>query len=303
MRARPAGGETLREEMPARIFVSIVVCLLFGAPAFASSLVARDATDVKLEVNRKGQALITYRRGGTTERVLAWGAVDGQGLMRLDYSGGYRAFGRPVWKTFADASRAYDGPPLPWLVVARTAPDGSHWALQAWQRKLPNFGAEPQGPLQRALELHVSHWRGELPKLEVWTDWVFHGRYEHVFGRLTYKGQPVFGFGNTPAGNPTDPYGRNLYLDTFNSAYGPGWERENSFLTHRPRGNFCYGFYPHGGVPGTGERYRITVLGPGAAPIVVWEGPSPGPYDPAKDVELNAIAAQVAGDDPRCQRP
>jgi hypothetical protein len=218
--------------------------------------------------------------------------------MRLDYSGG-----RGAWKTFVDEARPYTGPPLPWLVRAVQAPDGSYWALQAWQRKLPNKGAKPTTAIQRAFELHLSHWRGELPVLEVWTDWVFHGRFKHLFGRYLYKGQPVFGFGNTPAGVPTDPYGRNLYLDTFGSAYGPGWKRENSFLTHSPRGTFCYGFYRHGSVSGDGSRYRITVQGPGVTPVITWEGADPGPYDPTRDAELNAVQREIVGDDPRCQTP
>jgi len=41
---------------------------------------------------------------------------------------------------------------------------------------------------------------------------------------------------------PLDSYGRNVFVDTFGSAYGPGWKRENSFLTHGPGGAFCYGF-------------------------------------------------------------
>lgn len=288
-----------------RRFLCAAVALLAlasAAPAFGSTLVARDATGVRLEIDRKGRALVTYRSGGRLHRVLAWGAVNEQLTMRLDYAGGYGAFGTPVWKRFKDASRSYDGPPLPWLVVARKAPDGSYWALQAWQRALPNQGKEPDSRQRRAWELRLSHWRGELPQLEVWTDWVMRGRYRHLFGRYTYRGKPVYGYRNTPGGRPLDKLSRNVYLDTFDSPYGPGWRRENSFLTHRPRGNFCYGFYPRGGVPGVGTRYRITVIGPGVAPDVSWEGPDPGPYDAARDEELNRIGREVAGDDPRCQK-
>jgi len=279
-----------------------LACLASAGAASSSVLVARDATKVRVEVNRKGQALVTYRANGRVRRVLAFGAVNGQVSMSLDYSGGHRTQGRPVWKNFADASRAYAGPSLPWFVLGRTARDGSHWTLQAWQRGLPNKGAAPRDSTDRALELRLSHWRGETPKLEVWVDWVMRGRYHHLFGRLTYRGKPVYGFANTSSGRPLDRYGRNLYLDTLNSPYGPGWERENSFLTHRPRGNFCYGFYPRGGVPGAGERYRITVAGPGAAPDASWEGPAPGPYDPALDAQMNELGGQVAGDDRRCQK-
>ena len=65
--------------------------------------------------------------------------------------------------------------------------------------------------------------------------------------------------------------------------YGPGWRRENSFVSHNPTGVFCYGFYPFdptkGGYkhpagwtakrgPGTGEKYRLTASGPGVTPNV-----------------------------------
>lgn len=279
-----------------------LACLAWAGVASSSVLVARDATNVRLEVNRKGQALVEYRANGRLNHVLAFGAINDQISMRLDYSGGYGTHGRPVWKTFADASRPYTGPPLPWFVLGRTAPDGSHWALQAWQRGLPNQGAAPRDRTDGAWELRLSHWRGAAPKLEVWVDWVMRGRYEHLFGRFTYRGKPVYGFANTSSGRPLDRYSRNIYVDTLDSPYGPGWERENSFLTHRPRGNFCYGFYPRGAVPGVGGRYRITVIGPGATPDAFWEGPAPGPYDPAHDAQMNDLGRQVAGDDPRCQK-
>ena len=75
--------------------------------------------------------------------------------------------------------------------------------------------------------------------------------------------------------------------------YGPGWQRENSFLAHKGTGAFCYSFNPHGSYPaGNGTKYRATILGPGVAPDVMWEGASPGPYDNAADAQANlAIAA------------
>ena len=76
-----------------------------------------------------------------------------------------------------------------------------------------------------------------------------------------------------PAGNPLDTFGRNIYVDTFDSAYGTGWKRENSFLTHTSTGAFCYGFNPHGSHPaGKGTQYRATVEGPGVTPDVMWQG-------------------------------
>jgi hypothetical protein len=93
----------------------------------------------------------------------------------------------------------------------------------------------------------------------------------------------VYGFGTTRYGAPTDGFGSLIYLDTYNSVYGQGWHRENSFVSHNPTGVFCYGFYsfdptkggykhPAGWTakrgPGTGEKYRLVASGPGVTPNV-----------------------------------
>ena len=62
---------------------------------------------------------------------------------KLDYSGGWGTTRKDVWKTLRNACLPATGPPLAWVVTACTASDGSHWALQAWQRELPNYGARP----------------------------------------------------------------------------------------------------------------------------------------------------------------
>jgi hypothetical protein len=217
--------------------------------------------------------------------------------------------------TFSDSCRPYTGPALAWLVVACTAPDGSYWALQSWQRMLPNLGETPWLPSQSVWELHLSHWAGPLPALEIHLDWVNTQRAQHLFGRLTYLGRPVYGFGSRPNGDPTDTYGRNIYLDVLNApGYGPGWKRENSFLAHNPSGNFCYGFYPHAPYPGyppgdrpagVGERYRATVVGPGVLPDVAWEAPAIGDWssaDPAYEQQMNALSDTLRGDDKLCRQ-
>src|SRR5439155_12553082 len=91
---------------------------------------------------------------------------------------------------------------------------GSYWALQAWVRLKPNFGGT-----RGAMELHLSHWRGALPVLTLYQNWAY-GKYRHFFGRLTYRGRGVYGFTATGHGAPLDSYGRNIYVDTFNSRYG-----------------------------------------------------------------------------------
>jgi hypothetical protein len=297
----------------------LLVFLLLPGSAAASQLIARDAKDVTLRVNARGQALIGYHAKGKRWTVLAWGAINAhhpapdrpQVAFRVDYSGGWGTYRKTVSRGFASVCRPYAGPALQWFVAGCTMPDGSHWALQAWQRGLPNLGLDPWRPLQASWELRLSRWNGELPKLELWTNWAYSKRFDHLFGRLTYLGQPVYGFLSSAKGAPADGFGRNVYVDTYNSAYGPGWKRENSFLSHRGTGVFCYGFYPHDPYPGypavgrrpagKGERYRATVVGPGVLPDVTWEGAAPGAYDAGVDRQLADAQRAVYGSDTRCK--
>ena len=283
--------------------------VLTGAGAApASEIVDRNATGVKLSVDKQGRALVSYRARGRQWNVLAWGAINGraphpkvkQVAFRLDYSGGWGTYKKEIWKTFVNACAPYDGPELQWYVTGCRAPDGSYWAIQSWQRMLPNYGLVPNAK-QSVWELRLSHWKGPLPELMIKLDWAYR-RYDHLYGTYAYLGHPVFGFRVTSTGVPLDTYGRNLYLDTLNSAYGPGWKRENSFLAQNPRGNFCYGFFPHGNRPiGKGERYRATIIGPGVAPDAYWESASPGEYSRELDLVANAEQRELAGTSKYCR--
>jgi hypothetical protein len=288
---------------------AVVIALAVGlaAPANASELIARNATQVRLEVNREGKALLSYRAQGKLRRVLAWGAINAapsesgrrQVTFRLDYSGGWGTFRRPVWKTFENACAPVHVP-LAWLVTACRAPDGSYWAVQSWQRTLPVYGM-PAAPGRDAWELRLAHWSGPVPELEVRFGWTYR-RFHQIFGRYTYRGLPVYGFNWKPTGEPLDDYGRNIYVDTLDSAYGKGWYRENGFLTHRPTGGFCYGFYPHGDRPsGRGVRYRATVMGPGVAPDAYWEGSPPQSYDRSYDLLADTHLLALLRGDPVCE--
>jgi hypothetical protein len=259
--------------------VAVAALAALGAPpAHASEVVGYDAHDVRLRVTSDAAA-VSFRSAGALHQVLASGAIGARppSLARPQIE--FRLGGGSL--SGAGCGR-YDGPPLAWVVAACRAPDGSYWALQTWQRSLPDYGLPPtQG--QRQWELRLSHWRGPLAVLRISVDWSYR-RFDHLYGSLTYRARPVYGFRATPAGSPLDAYGRNVFVDTFDSEYGGGWRRENSFLVHKPHGVFCYGFYPHAGrPPGAGTRYRATVIGPGVTPDVTWEGPAPGPYDADRD--------------------
>ena len=277
----------------------MAVVVWSAGPAHASQLIARDATDVRLEADRKGTALLSYRARGVAHNVLAWGAINArpsdsgrpQVEFRVDYSGG-SGIGANVC--------APARPPIAWLVTACRAPDGSYWAVQSWPRTAANYGT-PVAPGRGTWELRLSHWSGPLPQLDIHFGWAY-SRFHQIYGRLTYRGLPVYGSRSTRAGVPLDDYGRNIYVDTLDSAYGKGWRRENSFLTHRPTGGFCYGFYPHGNHPsGQGKRYRATVSGPGVTPDAYWEGTPPQRYDRQFDLRAdNHLRAMLAGD-PTCR--
>jgi hypothetical protein len=292
-----------------RSFAVALSALLLGpASASASQLIDRSAGGVRLTVNSRGQALVTYRARGGFHRVVLSGAINArypnpsipQVQFRKDYSG-------RSWSGARSSCRRYDGPQLAFFVTGCSASDGTYWAAQAWRRTLPNFDGRPTSRLG-AWELHVSHWNGPLAQLEAWTDWVYAGRYHHLFGRLTYAGQPVYGFSATKVGSPLDDYGRNVYVDTFDSRYGKGWRRENGFLAHRPTGVFCYGFYPFTSRgPGNGTKYRLSVVGPGVTPDVSLVVSGLHNYDrnSAADVtyerQQNALQDSLAAADKKCR--
>ena len=294
--------------MPKRFSLLALAALgaaFLAAPAPAAQLIARNAQDVKLAVNAKGEALLTYRLGGVQKRLLAWGAVNAvapsemrrQVSFKIDYAGGYGKYHRKVWEKFPNVCGPYQGPSLPWLVTACTAPDGSHWALQSFQRMLRNYGLPSTG-LRAAWELHLAHWTGDLPVLQVKVNWAYR-RVHQLYGRFTYLGEPVYGFASTRIGAPLDSFGRLLFFDTYNSGYGPGWRRDNSFLFHRPTGTFCYGLFARRQpFSPMGERYRATANGPGVTPVVAWMGVTPGQYN--RELDLVANAEILALGDPKC---
>lgn len=292
-----------------------------AAPGSASELLQDPNVKLaSLKVNGKGEALLTYRRGdGSVRRVLAWGALNArapsedvpQVRFRWDYAGGWGKYRNgKYWQGFKNGCRPYDGPPLPMLVAACKAPNGTYWSVQAWQRRLPLLGFDPWLPHHTNWELHVAHWSGELPVLEVHPNWTYGGKWQGVFGRYTYLGQPIFGFGANAKGVPKDKYGRNLYIDTLNSAYGPGWKRESGILTHKGTGTFCHSFvpqrpfvgYPSQEIrpPANGERYRFTVGGPGVLPVMQVEVPGLSDNDRSRDGEFNAAFDQVMAGDRIC---
>ncbi len=303
------------------VVIAVVLCvvmLVLASPTFASEQFGDlDVSFVSMKVNGRGEALVTYRtKRGALRHVYVWGAINAvktdpvkpQQHFRYDYTGGRKKFGRQRWREFENRCRPYDGPPLVWLVNACKAPDGSYWALQRWQRRLPMRGIEPFKPEQAAFELHISHWSGELPVLEVSPNWTYGGSWQGLFGRLTYRGDAVFGY-KTPSSTRRDPNARYFYVDTLDSVFGVGWRHDAGKVAHSRNGAFCYSFvpqmtppgYPARVVrpPGNGKRHRVTVMGPGVTPVVQWEGEGLGRYDPQQDKVFNALFDRIVGPEDR----
>ena len=109
---------------------------------------------------------------------------------------------------------------------------------------------------------------------------------------------------------PKDKYGRNLFIDTLNSAYGKGWKRETGILTHRGTGTFCHSFVPQRPVSG----YPSQALRPGRArreasrhgrwarrdANVRVEIAGSDAQDRGRDAEFNSVFDRVMANDSIC---
>jgi len=291
-----------------------------GVARASASFGDRGIRDAGLSVSRDGVALVAYATAsGARRHVLVWGAVDAlanptlgdaQQRFSFDYSGGWKSRGSArFWRTLRNACRPYDGPRLPFFVAGCKAPDGSYWALQEWRRNLPMRGFDPWTEPQRAAELHVSHWRGDLPELQIGQHWTYANAQQGFFGRLVYRGAPVYGT-RTVSATVSDAWARNVTIDTLDSDYGAGWKRDTSIAAHRGNGGFCYTFVPQpppAGYPrsaphgnGLGERYRVSAMGPGVTPIVQWEGPRLGAFDAARQAAATRLFDELLGGDAHC---
>jgi hypothetical protein len=304
------------------LLASVLVAAALPATASASLIFGdRNVRNPSLAVGANGVAVVSYTTAdGRVRHVLAWGAVNAhahptdppvaQTRFLLDYSGGWKSHGRATyWETIQNACRPYTGPALPFFVAGCTAPDGSYWALQRWQRNLPVGGFAPWTAAQSAVELHLSHWSGPLPVLEIYRHWTYGSLLQGFFGRLLYLGEPVYGT-KTASAAVNDVWARNIYIDVFDSDFGPGWRHDTAISTHPGSAGFCFSFVaqaPPPGYPSTkpngnglGTRYRISAIGPGVTPIVQWSGPRLTTHDSAQESEATGAFDRILGNDVHC---
>ena len=208
-----------------------------------------------LQVNSRNVALVTYSVHGVQRHVLYWGAVNWADTFSRDYSGGWKSKVAD-YKRFSNSCKPYTGPPLPFMIAACDAPDGSHWALQQWQRLWKNYGGD-----NAADELYISHWRGDIGELDDPDRLQLPRQASAPVGHVHVPRQAGLrhSSGRSRACR-TDKQGRNVYVDFLK---GPTWRRVNSFLTHPPTAGFCYTFANHPAArrPGT-ARARATPTAP-----------------------------------------
>jgi hypothetical protein len=294
MPGRPDAEEKRMSRHARTLFLAalaLVALVVAAGPASAAEIVDRNVTDPVLQINAKGDvALVTYKVRGEPRHVLYWGARNWADDFSRDYSGGWKSK-VANWKAFPNHCKPYTGPQLTLVVAACDAADGSHWALQSWSRLWANYGGDTA-----ATELYISHWTGPAGDLAIQTDWGYHGKHQHLWGTFTFHGKAVFGDHWTLTGVPTDAKGRNIYVD-----YGENgaWHRENSFLTHKDTGGFCYLFGTQGGrAQGVqAQAYRATAIGPGVSPLVRTDFAPPAAYSESADAQANAEQETMFGAD------
>ena len=148
-----------------------------------------------------------------------------------------------------------------------------------------------------------------VPVLQIYRHWTYGGTLQGFFGRVTYLGQPVYG-ARTASAAVNDTWARNIYIDAFDSDFGPGWMHDTAISTHPGSGGFCFTFVrqaPPPGYPSTkpngnglGKRYRISAVGPGVTPIVQWQAPSLTTHDPEQEQAATQAFDRILGNDVHC---
>ena len=159
------------------LLVAAVAALVAAPTASPSQLLDDNATGVKLAVNGKGEALVTYTANGKQKRVLAWGAVDATPAGARAEAG--RVPARLLRRLRQVPHDVLEDLRLDVPSVRRPAARVARDRVQGARRLVLGAAvvAAQAQELRRAVdgraggwELHLSHWTGALPVLTLTMD-------------------------------------------------------------------------------------------------------------------------------------
>ena len=249
---------------------------------------------------QRNVALVTYSVRGVTRHVLYWGArqlgrqVQARLLRRLEEQG--RRL-QALQQQLPAPTRARA---LPLMIAGCDAPDGSHWALQQWQRLWKNYGgARPRTSSTSRTGAATSASSRSRPTTATTASTSTCGARSP--STASRSSAPKW----TLKGVPARPQGRNIYVDYLK---GPNWRRVNSFLTHPPTAGFCYTFANHpavlAGLERAGHRRRLSRHrdrpgGHAGRPDALRAARPVQPQ--ANDAAANAAQSELLGGDARCR--
>ena len=216
--------------MRARLLVAACAAAAFllpALPANASVEIGVNAVTAALHVDAAGDAQAT------------WTATDGSHHSLVVSHDGSLHIGASLPGADVSHPAAIQ---VPWALAVREA-GGTYYALQSWRRL-------DSGPV----ELRFARWTGPATLLTLRVVCCKWGSV-NVEGQATFHGKPIYGEHATLQGDPLDPYGRNVYLD---SLQGGHWTRMMGILTHKPTGTFSLWIRSNW----VGTAYRGTIPGP-----------------------------------------
>ena len=204
--------------------------------------------------------------------LVAWGAMNArppnrtqpQVAFKLQYGG---IFG-------PTCAAPYKGPPLAWLVAACTTPDGAHWALQAWQRMLPNYGVAPT-PKQRPGSFGSRTGRERCPCSRSGPTGRTAASTTSTAGSPT-RAEASSGSARLASASRSTPTGATS-SSTRSNRVRPRLEEREQLPDALAAEVLLRVLSARAHPVGNGRKYRATVIGPGVTPDVTWQGLAPTP--------------------------
>lgn len=209
----------MRAALAAGVLGAALLALIAGFTSVARGSIRLGAggTDATLQVDAKGDVLVTWMQGTTKETVF----VTAQGV--LTRSGAL---------TGRDVSHPVSIPSIPAAVVTRASAGGTFWALQ-------------RIALDGQSELDLSHWQGAPTTLTMTV------AGDHLTGSARFDGEPVTGSSLTPGGKTPKIY---VYVECYGCG---GQQRWAPMLGVRPKSNGTFSVYIRPAWKGTQYRASL----------------------------------------------